>query len=50
MPAPSLHPHAAHAIRAALHLHSWGPHATRLYLRKRGVPLSLFYLAYSLSH
>ena len=43
-----MHHQALVAIRAAENLHRWGPHATRLFLRKRGTPLRLMYLAHGL--
>lgn len=36
-----LHPHAAHAIRAAANYDVWGSYATMRYCRRHGVPLSL---------
>lgn len=45
------HPQAAAAIRAAKNLHSWGPWATRRFLRNQHrTPLRLMYLAYSLEN
>ena len=45
-----MHHQAIVAIRAAKNLHKWGPWATRRFLVKRGTPLRLMYLAYSLEH
>ena len=44
-PHRATHPHALDAIRAARNLQSWGLYACTRYCRRRGVPLSLFYLA-----
>lgn len=40
-----MHPHASAAIRAAQNVRKWGWFATIRFLRRRGVPLSLFTLA-----
>jgi hypothetical protein len=44
-----LHPHAAHAIRAAENCCKWGRYATLRYLRSRNIPFPLFTLARILS-
>lgn len=41
----ALHPHAAHAIRAAVNYRVWGPHAAFAYCRNKGVPVRLMVLA-----
>lgn len=41
----TIHPHAAAAIRAARNRRSWGRYMIQGFLRKRGVPFSLYRLA-----
>lgn len=41
----TMHPQAYHAIRAAKNLRVWGRYATRRYLEKNNVPMSLYTLA-----